>query len=435
MNRLIAVLLLAALMAAARWAPIQELIQVGHRATVSLGFILVFGYLVGHYSRVLGLPGITGYILAGILCGPFVGRFLTPPVVSELQLIDDLALALIAFTAGGELRIKSLLPRIRSIVGITVSQTAICFLGLAGTVVLLYRWVPALADHPIPVYAAALVFGLFGVATSPATSVAIIAETRARGPFTDTVLGVVILKDVLVLVLITLILPFVQILASPGTALDLHLVSDLAWEVGGSLLGGVVLGFLVTFYMRGVGAVLPCFIVGTSILVVQAARQLHLEPLLLCMVAGFVIENATSLGDRFIAAIERSVLPVYVVFFAIGGASLDLGALRTTWVLALTLTLVRVFLLTASTALGEKAARVRHRGIERRGWMGFIAQAGVTLGLVSIVSRKFPGWGDEVKTIGLAMIALNQLLGPIAFRWALLRSGEARPAPALRESV
>jgi Kef-type K+ transport system membrane component KefB len=153
------------------------------------------------------------------------------------------------------------------------------------------------------------------------------------------------------------------------------------------------------------------------------------------MVAGFVIENATSLGDRFIAAIERSALPVYVVFFAIGGASLDLGALRNTWVLALTLTLVRILLVIGSTALGEKAARVRNREIERWGWMGFIAQAGVTLGLVSIVARKFPGWGNEVKTIGLAMIALNQLLGPIAFRWALLRSGEARPAPAVRESL
>jgi hypothetical protein len=214
---------------------------------------------------------------------------------------------------------------------------------------------------------------------------------------------------------------------------DPGFIGDLALELGGSLAGGVVLGALVTFYMRGVGAVLPLFIVGIAVLASQVSRQFHLEPLLLCMVAGFIIENATSMGRRFIDAIERSSLPVYVVFFAIGGAAMNLEAVRSMWFVALVFVAARAGLIAASTAAGEALAGQASSAVKRYAWMGFLPQAGVTLGLASIVARKFPDWGPEVKTIALAMIAMNQIVGPVAFRWALLRSGEAgrdKAAPA-----
>jgi Kef-type K+ transport system membrane component KefB len=426
MNHVAAVLVLAALMGIARWGPIQDLIQIEHRATVSLGFILIFGYLVGHFARRLSLPGITGYILAGIFCGPFVARLLTPDVVSELQLIDDLALALIAFTAGGELRLARIRPRLRNLLAITGFQIGVVLVGMTMVVFVLSQFIPVVNVAGVSTLAIAIVFGVFAVASSPATAVAVATEAKAHGPFTETVLGVTVLKDVAVLVLITLLLPFIRILANPEVGFDLGFIDDLAWEVGGSILGGVVIGFLVTLYMKGVGAVIPLFIVGISILVTQAAKQFHLEPLLLCMVAGFVIENTTTMGDRFIDAIERSSLPVYVVFFAISGAALDLGALRTSWILAAILVSARIGLTAASTALGERLSRGGNEAVVRWGGLGFVAQAGVTLGLASVVARKFPEWGPEAKTIALAMIALNQIIGPIGFRWALHRSGEAR---------
>jgi Kef-type K+ transport system membrane component KefB len=429
-SRLVALGVLAALMALARWGHIEELTGLGHQATLSLGFVLIFGFLVGHFAKQLSLPGITGYILAGILCGPYVGRLLTPTVVEQLRLIDDLALALIAFAAGGELRIRSLAPRLRSIVAINATQTVLVFSGLGAGAAALYLLTPFIDAPSIPLISLAIVFGLLGVANSPATAVAIINEYRARGPLTDTVLGVTVLKDVVILILITVLLPLVRVLSEPGSVFDLGFVLDLSVVIGASLMGGVALGLLVTLYMRGVGAVLSLFIVGVGVLATLTARQFHLEPLLLCMVAGFVIENATKMGDRFIQAIDRSVLPVYVVFFAIGGASLDLGAVRATWVISLSLVTLRLILLSAATAVGEATARGGNEPVRRWGWMGFVAQAGVTLGLASIVERSFPGWGTQVKTIALAMIAVNQLLGPVAFRWALMKSGEAHRAGA-----
>lgn len=424
MNRALAVVVLAGLMAVARWTPIPELITFTHQATMSLGFILIFGFLAGHFSKELGLPGITGYILAGILCGPYVGRFLTPAIVGELQVIDDLALALIAFSAGGELRIQNLRPRIRNILVISALQVVIVFTGMAALTFALALGGP-LTDHPVPVLAVAIVFGLFGVANSPDTAVALINETRSAGVFTDTILGGTVVKDVVVLILITALLPFIRALTTPGVEFDPGFVGDLALELGGSLIGGAILGALVTFYMRGVGAVLPLFIVGIAILASQVSRHFQLEPLLLCIVAGFIIENATSMGRRFMDAIARSSLPVYAVFFAIGGASFDLDAVRSMWFVALVFVVARAGLIAASTAAGETLAGGGSNPVKRWAWMGFIPQAGVTLGLASIVARKFPDWGPEVKTIALAMIAMNAIVGPVAFRWALIRSGEA----------
>jgi len=187
--------------------------------------------------------------------------------------------------------------------------------------------------------------------------------------------------------------------------------------------------------MRGVGAVLPLFVVGVCILVSQVARQFHLEALLVCMVAGFVIQNATPLGVRFIRAIERSSLPVFTLFFAIAGASIDLGALSTVWAVTLALVSVRIALLWGSTTLGERLGRGGERDVRRYGWTGFVAQAGITLGIATIVAGKFPDWGPAVKTLALAFVAINLLLGPAAFRFALVRSGEWGRGPEARKPV
>ena len=426
MSRLLAVLALVAFMGSARWLDLEGLTTISDRATVSLGFILIVGYLLGRLVAPLRLPRITGYILAGILCGPYTFGFLTESVVGQLQLVDELALALIAFTAGGELRLKSIRPRLRSIITISLLQIIVIFTGLFGLAYWLVPQTPLFQGPGVPLIGVALLVGLIGVANSPAATVALINEYRAKGPFTDTVLGVTVFKDVLVLILISVVLPLVKVITVPGQHFDLHFLGELVWTIGGSLVGGVVLGLLVTAYMKGIQAVLPLFVVGVSVLVSQVAHSFHLESLLICMAAGFVIENLTSYGDKFIQAIERSYLPVYVVFFAIGGASLDLGALQSVWILALLISLSRVFLTWVAVTGGETLAKGDNHQVKRLGWMSFISQAGVTLAIGSLAARKFPEWGPQVKTLSLALIALHELAGPVALRWALLRSGEGK---------
>jgi Kef-type K+ transport system membrane component KefB len=145
---------------------------------------------------------------------------------------------------------------------------------------------------------------------------------------------------------------------------------------------------------------------------------------MICLVAGFLVENFSSRGDSLIQAIEKISVPIYVVFFAISGASLNLEALRTSWVLALILVVWRGILKFSSTYVGAKVAK-EDPGVQRRSWAGFISQAGVALGMAVIVERTFPEWGGEFKALVLAIIAINQIIGPVLLQRLLFRVDEA----------
>jgi Kef-type K+ transport system membrane component KefB len=153
-----------------------------------------------------------------------------------------------------------------------------------------------------------------------------------------------------------------------------------------------------------------------------------MESILIAMSAGFYVQNFSRQGRRLLHALEANSLPIYALFFAVAGADLNITALKTAWVIATAMILARGLALWLSTYLGARMAG-DPPVLRQHAWMGFLAQAGVTLGIANIVRERFPVWGVQVAAIIIAMIAVNQLVGPPAFRWALLRAGESH-APA-----
>jgi Kef-type K+ transport system membrane component KefB len=144
----------------------------------------------------------------------------------------------------------------------------------------------------------------------------------------------------------------------------------------------------------------------------------------MCLVAGFVAENFSEHGKLLISAIERSSVPIYVVFFAISGASLNLSALRQTWLLALGCVLLRGLLKFSATFIGSRLTG-EERDFQRLGWAGFISQAGVALGMAIVIQDNFPEWGSEFMVLVLAVIAINQIVGPIFLQKLLIKVDEA----------
>ena len=144
---------------------------------------------------------------------------------------------------------------------------------------------------------------------------------------------------------------------------------------------------------------------------------LQLEPLLICVTAGFVVRNLSSGGDHFAEAIDAVSLPVFVLFFCLAGASLDLQSLLTTGVAALLYVVVRGLCLFGGCWLGAR----RNPDMP---WLGvsFLTQAGVSLGLALEVVRRFPEWGEAFAAIAVAAISINQLIGPVAMKLALQRA-------------
>ncbi len=394
--------------------------------TLQLGFLLLASYVAGQVARGAAVPRITGYLALGLVIGPDVLGILRPESLVRLRAIDEIALSLIALSAGGELRLASIRQRTRSIVMITGAQLLIVFALVGGVVILARHLFDFLEGRPFRAVAAvALLFGLVAVAKSPATTIAVITEEKARGVLTDTVLAVTVIKDVLILVLTALLIPLAAAIARPEGSFALGALEEVSVVIVASLAVGAAFGF-------GIGRLLAWFrgrevllILAAAFLSVELAETIGLEYILLSMVAGFVVQNFSTEGPRLIAALEANSLPIFALFFALAGAALDLHTLAHVWKLAGVVLVARFVALYSSTYLG---ARIAGDGpaIRRYAWTGFVAMAGVTLGIANLIRDRFPDLGPHIATVIVAMIAVNQLVGPPIFRYALLRAGESR---------
>jgi len=397
--------------------------------SIALGFILVFAYLFGSHLKRLSLPLITGFILAGILCGPYVLKFITPSDVQDLDLLDGLALSLIALTAGGEMNIQRLKGRFKSISAIVFFQTVIVLLGFVLLGFFGRSFISFLEEGTLlQVFAFSLLLGTLSTPTSPATTIAIITETKASGKYTDLVLGSAVVKDFFVIVIFAFSLSISKSVAMPSHGFDLSFLLQILEEVGGSILIGLFIGGGIILYLKYIKRDVTIFILSVAFFSYQISHNYGYHPLLICLIAGFLAENFSAQGKRLISAIEKSSIPIYVVFFALSGASLNLGALRQTWLLALICVVWRGVLKFSGTFFGARITQ-EEAGVQKWAWAGFISQAGVALGMAIVVEHNFPEWGDEFMALVLAVIAINQIIGPIFLQRLLFKVKEAGKKP------
>jgi Kef-type K+ transport system membrane component KefB len=260
-------------------------------------------------------------------------------------------------------------------------------------------------------------------------TVAVINELRARGPFTTLAIGTTVVKDVVVILLMALILMISRGFVDSGDGIDPGLLGSIPLEVLASLAVGAVLGLLLIFYLARVNKEVALFLLAMVVLAVEIVAYVemrwhfHLHFLLIFIAAGFVVENASARGETMIQGLERSSLPIYVIFFTFSGVGLDLDSLRLLWPVAIGFVIWRVLLLYISTYVGASMAG-EDRSAGRLSWTAFVAQAGISLGLAELVALQFPHMGHQIRTFVLATVAVNQLIGPVLFGWALRRVGE-----------
>ena len=423
---------LAALLGSINALGIGSFLTVGDHSALAFGFILLTSYVTGRIVRRWGLPMITGYLLAGLIFGPYVLgnispslRILSPQILDELSIFNSIALGLIAFSAGGEVKIDAIRKRLKSIAYVTGGQVV----GAALLAPILWLALPlflAFKGAPInAVLASAALFSVLAMANSPSTTLALILESRAKGPLTTTSLGVTILKDVLVIVMFSVVMVAAKALMAAQGELDVTLLLLLLWEVAGSLAIGLGLGYLMGQYMKYVGRELPLILLALALVAIELALDFHLSGLLLCMAAGFYVVNFTESGNLLIRAIAGYSMPVFVLFFTITGAELQLPLLVHAWPLVLTLVVLRTVSIWAGSTTGSALAKDSSK-VRKNVWLGFVSQAGVTLGLAMLIGQEIPHIGQTIQTIVVATVAINQLVGPVLFRIGLVRVGEAQ---------
>jgi Kef-type K+ transport system membrane component KefB len=395
-------------------------------ALLTFGFLILAAYTSGELATSVGLPRVVGYLLAGVLFGPSGLGTVSVEATRQLAPVSSLAIALIAYLAGAELRWSELRSRARAISWILLAELAVSFVALASTLMLLRERVPFLAGTSMPTTIGfSLLFASIAVVHSPAVTMALLTETGAKGPVARTTLGVVLVSDVVVIVLFSGVLALTRALVPP-TGPDVAVsLGRVVWELGGAVVVGAVLGAAVALYLRFVKRELVLFAILVAFFGSEIARLAHVETLLTLLTAGFVTENISRRadGDALRHAMERSGAPVFVVFFALAGAAMALGELAGVWPLVIPLVAVRMAAIWAGSRLGARQGGAP-APVDRLVWMGLISQAGVAIGLATVIAEVYPTRGAPIQTLFLATLAVNQTIGPILFRVALSRAGE-----------
>lgn len=405
----------------------------GSRTLLTFGFLILAAYTVGEIATAVHLPKIVGYLVAGVVFGPSVVGTVTEGGIDRLTTVSQLAIALIAFLAGAELQWGEVRQRGVLLLKIMTVELLFAFVALS---LLLYAGqdlIPFFRDQPRnTVIAAALLFAAIAIVHSPAVTMALLSETEARGPVARTTLGVVLLTDVAVVLLFSVVLGIARALAPLTDAAAAVSLGTVVWEIMGAMILGALVGLAVAAYLRFVGRELMLFAVLVAFFGLELARFAHVELLLMLLVAGFVTENVSRHGDALRHAMERSAAPVFVIFFALSGAKIEVAEVAPLLPLVLPIALVRAGALWAGTRLGGAWAGASPE--ERRYvWMGLVSQAGVAIGLATIVAEAYGELGGQIRTLLLGLIAVNETVGPILFRRALDASGETAPAGVARD--
>ena len=395
------------------------------RSLFLFGILLLTADTFGALTHDAGLPRLLGYLLAGLALGPTVTGVVPPAVLQDLSMMKQLAVGLIGLLAGAELKLGDLRHRRRAILWILALQVAAVMAAVWVVVLLLHPWIPFLTQlAPVGLMFVALLFAATLAVNSPMVTLAMLTETGARGPLARTTLGVVLVADVVVVLLFTVTFSLAQAsLGGPNAGASAILV-QLLREVLGSICAGVVIGGAVSLYLRFVRHELVVFAVVAVFATAAAAQALHFELLLSLLVAGFFVENVAPVrAEPLVETLHHMAVPVFVIFFALAGAELDLAAFASLAPVVLILALVR-----GASILGASRVGARLGGAEpivgREIWSGLVSQAGVALGLATIIADRLPGLGRAMQVLIVGVIAVNESVGPVLFRRGLSRAGE-----------
>jgi Kef-type K+ transport system membrane component KefB len=394
------------------------------------GFLLVAGTLMSEMAAPLGLPHLTGYLMAGIASGPHVLGLVDEHTVKSLSPVNTLALCLIALAGGAELDLASVRRGARTLAWATLVQTAAVLLALGGVFMAARPLIPFARTLSFgALVGVALLWGSLAVSRSPSATLGILSQTRATGRLAMFTLAFVMASDVVVVVLLATVLGSVRSLIDPAATFSLGSFVTLGHELFGSVAIGTTLGLFIAAYLRLVNRQMLVVLLVLGFGASTVLEYLRFDSLLTFMVAGFIVRNMSKQGSKFVQYIEQTGTVVYVVFFAIAGADLDVPLLRTLWPAALILATTR-----ALVTWGASRASARLAGdpvvLRHWGWSGLVSQAGLTLGLSLLVAREFPSLGTAFRALVVATVAINEVVGPVLFKLGLDRSGETSRLPA-----
>ena len=404
---------------------------------ISLSISLVGGLLMSRLAKLLKLPAVTAYLIAGLLLGPYcIGAlhffelgFNTPEEVANLDIISQVALGFIAFTIGNEFRLEQLKHMGRQAITVGIAQAVITTLLVDAALVLLHFIDPALIS-----ISSAITLGSIAAATAPAATLMVVRQYKADGPLTKLLLLVVAIDDAVGLVLFSASFGIASALESGTISLLTVLVEPLVEIILSLLLGGfagwVLFRVEKYFFSRSkrlsisIGFVL--LTVGLSMVEFEIGGiRCGFSLLLVCMMTGTVFCNICDFSEELMGRVDSWTAPLFVLFFVLSGAELNLKVLSNPLVL-----LVGAVYIAARSlgkylgAYGSCKATGCSESITKHLGITLLPQAGVALGMALTAQQLSDG--EVVRNVVLFSVLVYELVGPALTKRSLIAAGEIK---------
>jgi Kef-type K+ transport system membrane component KefB len=390
-----------------------------------LGLALFGGTIGGRLFEKMRIPQVVGYIAIGILIGQTGLKIVDEHTVKMLQPFNYFALGLIGFMIGSELKRETFLRYGRQFICILLSEGIFAFLGVSILVIVVGSF---LLESTKLTCALALLLGAIASATAPAATTSVLWEYKTRGPVTTTILGIVAMDDGLSLLLFAIASTVAGGLVGHIDSGILGVCLHPIYEIGGSMLIGVLSGLILSKFLKRYSEEerILAFSIGVVLLALGIALVMNLDILLAAMTLGAIVINCTPRrSEEVFKLVERFTPPIYVLFFVLVGAKLNLSYMTLPMVF-----LVGVYLIgrSAGKMFGARlGARISNapKTVQKYLPMCLFSQAGVAIGLSILASQRFPGEiGNAVVIIVIATVFILEIVGPPFVKFAVTRAGE-----------
>ena len=415
---------------------------------LTLSIALFAGLMLSRLAKILQLPAVTAYLVAGILIGPFLfGSLFIPGAEgakyflgftkgqiesSYFEIVADVALGFIAFSIGNEFRLSQLKKTGKQATIIGIFQAVITTLLVDAILIGLHFLMPNVLSLP-----AAIVLGAVASATAPAATLMVVRQYKAKGPVTDVLLPVVALDDAVGLMLFAISFGIAKAMMAGPISL-VSVIAEPILEVVLSLALGTVMGLLFAFFERffhsrskrlTMSVTFVFLTVAISMIKVDIGGvHVGFSSLLVCMMLGTIFCNVCDFSEELMDRVDRWTAPLFVIFFVLSGAELDLSVFTSISIVVVGV----VYILSRSIGkysgalISAKMSKSEPNIVKYLG-ITLLPQAGVALGMANKAGAELGETGAIVAQITLFAVLIYELVGPALTKMALLKAGEIKP--------
>ena len=410
---------------------------------LSISVAMFAGLMMSRVVKPLKLPAVTGYLIAGLLIGPFVlgalGMdglgFTSLKKVEGLKIISEVALGFIAFDIGNEFRLSQLKAIGKKATVIAVIQALSATVLVDGAILILHLLMPDKITVPV-----ALTLGAVATATAPAATLMVVNQYKAKGPLVDILLPIVALDDAVGLIVFAVSFGIAKSLSSGVVISIISVLINPMLEVVGSFALGTILGLIYTFVEKFFHSRSKRLSVAITFVILAVALsklemrfpgselEIGFSPLLVCMMLATIFCNICPSSEELMAKTERWTAPLFILFFVLSGAELDLSVFKSGAVVLVGV--VYIIFRSAGKILGATFSSKLMKcepTVQKYLGITLLPQAGVALGMSIQVAAELGQEGAIIRSIILFSVLIYELVGPLLTKIALTKAGEISP--------